>query len=74
MTKKDKKEMYDLLVDFHENITTPTIKAIVQESEERVTARIDSVDMKLTKMLDRHSQKLDDHEEQIEKLESAMVV
>lgn len=84
LTQDDKKwlkeEMYDLLVDFHENVAKPTMEHLIKHSEKRVKsglneslgAKIDVVDLKLTKILDHHSEKLDDHEEQIERLEEAI--
>lgn len=80
MTKKDKKEMFDLLVDFHESVAKPTMEMLIKDSEERIKneigeslgAKIDVVDLKLTKMLDRHSEKLDEHEERVVKLETAV--
>ena len=53
--------MYDLLVDFHENVTTPTIKLVIQESEKRITTNLDG-------RLDKVEERLDGVEERIDNL------
>lgn len=67
-----KKEMFDLLVDFHETVAKPTMEMIMKDGEDRIKdelgGKIDVVDLKLTKMLDHHSEKIEDHEKRITEL------
>ena len=56
-----KESMYDLMLDFHENVTTPTIKAVVQESEERIMNDLGG-------RLDKVEERLDGVEEKVDNL------
>lgn len=61
--------MMELLVDFHEKVAYPSMETLI---EERVESGINKIDRKLTRMLDQHSEKLDEHEDRIGKLETAI--
>jgi len=73
MTKKEKSEMMELLIEFHEEVAKPTMEMMIKNAKEEIKddlgAKIDVIDLKLTKMLDRHSEKNGDYEERISSLE-----
>lgn len=61
MTKKAKKEMFDLLVDFHETVAKPTMEMLIKDSEKRITKDLGG-------RLDKVEERLDGVEEKIDNL------
>jgi len=80
LTQTDKKwfkdSMMDLLTEFHDEVARPHMEGMIKESEERVKeelgAKMDAIDLRLTKIIDHHSEKLDNHERRLGQIEEAV--
>ena len=70
----------DLITGFHEQVVYPAMETLeksrVGKSEENIKeelgAKIDAIDLRLTKIIDHHSEKLDDHDRRLGRLEEAV--
>ncbi len=65
--------MLDLLTDFHEKVVYPAMETLVKDNgediKEELGAKIDAIDLRLTKIIDHQSEKLDDHDRRLVSLE-----
>jgi hypothetical protein len=74
LTKQDKTWIKDATIEGVvgglNDVMIPAMENMEKRITEDLTDKINSLDKKLVKMLDHHSNKLDNHEERIEDLEA----
>lgn len=77
LVEKMSKLMDERLLYFHEKVTAPMVDNVVEVLREeiaKVSDNTDRIERKLDNIADHHSDKIDDHEKRIVRLETRTVV